>query len=228
VIGFSNLIDDMSSNTMIPLRYTLPDILTNGTSHSINLKIQPLGHFVNVYGSLFEDFGSIVHKVYLDKCRFTKPLKLMLSNSESNASFNVNDDGDEVFELWKIVKDELALPLLIDLCDKAGLDLPPCFMTLPVELKLLIFDYLPGDDLAKMCCTCSTLQDLASNDELWKKKFEEEFGQMLNGMWFYKNLYAHYRATKKSEPFSFRIPRSLIMRYSQRKRISNRFGMAPI
>ncbi|GAU14966.1 hypothetical protein TSUD_47610 [Trifolium subterraneum] len=222
-ISCSHLVDNMSSSSMISLRYTLPEILTNGLSRSVNLKIQTLGNFVNVYGSLSNDVGSRVHKVYLDKCRFARPLELMmLSNSESNASVsaNVNDDGDEVFELWKIVKDRLVLPLLIDLCDKAGLDLPPCFMRLPMELKLLIFEYLPADDLAKVCCTCSELQYLASNDELWKKKFEGEFGQRTDGMKYFKNLFALYRATKKKaeEPHPFRIPRSGIMRYFQRRR----------
>ncbi|PNY17474.1 F-box protein skip22-like [Trifolium pratense] len=231
-ISCSHLVDGMSSSSMISLRYTLPEILTNanGLSHSVNLKIQTLGNFVNVYGSLSDDVGSRVHRVYLDKCRFARPLELMLSNSESNDSVSVNDDGDEVFELWKIVKDRLVLPLLIDLCDKAGLDLPPCFMRLPMELKLLIFEYLPGDDLAKVCCTCSELQYLASNDELWKKKFEEEFGQGTNGMKFFKNLFAFYRATKKKaeEPRPFRVPRTGIMRYFQRRRGANRFGMPPI
>lgn len=219
-ISSSHLIDDMSSSSMICLRYTLPEILTNGSPHSLNLKIQTLGHFVNVYGSLYDDVGSSVHRVYLDKYRFSKPLKFMLSNFESIASFNVNDDENEVFELWKIVNDRLALPLLMDLCDKAGLNLPPCFMSLPMELKLLIFEYIPGDDLAKVCCTCSKLQYLASNDELWKKKFEEEFGQSVNGMRFYKSLYARYRATKKNsdQSFSFRIPRTRILRYFQRRR----------
>ncbi|KEH22785.1 F-box SKIP22-like protein [Medicago truncatula] len=220
-ISISHLIDDMSSSSMISLRYTLPEILTNGSSHSLNLKIQTLGHFVNVYGSLYDDVGSSVHMVYLDKCRFAKPLEfLLMSNSESNACVNVDGDKDEVLELWKIVNDRLAFPLLIDLCDKAGLILPPCFMSLPMELKLVIFEYLPGDDLAKVCCTCSKLQYLASNDELWKKKFEEEFGQSVNGMRFYKSLYAQYRETKKNseQSFSFRIPRTRILRYFQRRR----------
>lgn len=231
-ISCSNLVDDMSSSSssMISLRYTLPEILTNGSSHAVNLKIQTLGNFVNVCGSLCDDAGSRVHRIYLDKSRFAKPLELMLENSEFNGNFN--DGGDKVFELWKIVKDGLALPLLIDLCDKAGLELPPCFMRLPMELKLLIFEYLPGDDLAKVCCTCSELQYLASNDDLWKKKFEEEFGQRrVNDMKFFKNLFAQYRATKKKleQPILFQNPRrSGIMRFFQRRRFPNRFGMPPI
>lgn len=226
--------DDVSSSSMISLRYTLPEIVSKGLSHAVDLKIQTLGNFVNVYGSLFDDVGSRVHRVYLDKFRFAKPLELMLANSEPSASVsvNVNDGGDdEVFELWKIVKDKLALPLLIDLCDKTGLDLPPCFMRLPMELKLLIFEYLSGDDLAKVCCTCSELSYLASNDELWRKKFEEEFGDRVNGMKFFKNLFAHYRATKKKSeqpPPPFRNPRSGFVRYFQRRRGPIPFGMPPI
>ncbi|CAK8573814.1 unnamed protein product [Lathyrus sativus] len=233
-------IDDVSSSSMISLRYTLPEIVSKGLSHAVGLKIQTLGNFVNVYGSLCDDVGSRVHRVYLDKFRFAKPLELMLANSEPNANANAsvsvsvsgndNDGGDdEVFELWKIVKDKLALPLLIDLCDKAGLDLPPCFMRLPMELKLLIFEFLSGDDLAKVCCTCSELSYLASNDELWRKKFEEEFGHRMNGMKFFKNLFAHYRASKKKSekpPLPFRNPRFL--GYFQRRRGPVPFGMPPI
>ncbi|KAL5070265.1 hypothetical protein RYX36_021152 [Vicia faba] len=231
-------IDDFSSSSMISLRYTLPEIVTKGLSHAVDLKIQTVGNFVNVYGSLVDDVGSRVHRVYLDKFRFAKPLELMLANSEPSGnasvgvSVDVNDGGDdEVFELWKIVKDKLALPLLIDLCEKAGLDLPPCFMRLPMELKLLIFEYLSGDDLAKVCCTCSELSYLASNDELWRKKFEEEFGDRMNGMKFFKNLFAHYWATKKKskqKPPFFPTPRSGIMRYFQRRRGPHPFGVPPI
>ncbi|XP_058739216.1 F-box protein SKIP22-like [Vicia villosa] len=230
--------DVSSSSSMISLRYTLPEIVSKGLSHAVNLKIQTLGNFVNVYGSLLDDVGARVHRVYLDKFRFAKPLKLMLANSEPNGSasvgvsVDVNDGGDdEAFELWKIVKDKLALPLLIDLCDKAGLELPPCFMRLPMELKLLIFEYLSGDDLAKVCCTCSEMSYLASNDELWRKKFEEEFGDRMNGMKFFKNLFAHYRAMKKKSeqpPLPFRNPRYGIMRYFQRRRGPHPFGVPPI
>ncbi|KAL3570609.1 hypothetical protein D5086_027858 [Populus alba] len=58
-----------------------------------------------------------------------------------NDGMNENDRSsmlyleNENFELWKIVKDGLFLPLLIDLCKKVGLFLPPCLMRLPTELK---------------------------------------------------------------------------------------------
>lgn len=234
-ISCSHLLDEWPSS-MISLRYTLPEILTNGSSHTVNLKIQTLGHLVNVCGSLFDDVGSKLHRVCLDKCKFARPLGLMLANSESKASSNDGggDDpcgnGNEVFELWKMVKDRLALPLLIDLCEKAGLDLPPCFMRLPMELKLMILEYLPGVDLAKVAFTCSELRYLASSDELWKKKFEEEFGQVGSRVRFFKDLFAQYWVTrKKSEQrLPFRPHQTSIMRYFPRRRGPNPFGMPPI
>ena len=45
----------------------------------------------------------------------------------------------QVLNLWKTIKDEIALPLMLDLCAKAGLPSPPCFMDLPPELKTKIF-----------------------------------------------------------------------------------------
>ncbi|XLR69845.1 hypothetical protein HN51_016966 [Arachis hypogaea] len=73
----------------------------------------------------------------MDNRKFAKPLKLMLENFESKDNFDndaVVDQQSEIFELWKMVKDRLALPLLIDPCDKAGLDPPPCFMS-PQNLR---------------------------------------------------------------------------------------------
>lgn len=43
--------------------------------------------------------------------------------------------GREVYEFWKIVKDGLALPLLIDLRAKAAVPSPLCFTRLPLELR---------------------------------------------------------------------------------------------
>ena len=158
---------------------------------------------MNVYGSLSGDAGSGVHRVCLDKRKFAKPLELMLANCESKSGFDdgVDDQHEsEVFELWKMVKDRLALPLLIDLCEKAGLDPPPCFMRLPTELKLMILEHLPGVDVAKVACACSELRYLSSNNELWKKKFEEEFGQARSRAKFFKDMFAaHWETKKRSE-----------------------------
>ena len=144
-------------SSMISLRYTLPEILVDGGSHSVNLKFQTLGHFVIVCGGLSDDSGWRLHHVCLDK-------------GESK--------GSDVFEMLKMVKDRVALPLLIDLCEKSGLDLPPCFMELVMELKLLILERVPGVDLAKVACTCSELRFLCNDNELWKKKYLEEFGYL--------------------------------------------------
>ncbi|VVA95780.1 unnamed protein product [Arabis nemorensis] len=52
----------------------------------------------------------------------------------------------EVFAFWRMVKDkdDFVIPLLLDLYDKAGLELPPCLMSLPTELKLKILESLPA------------------------------------------------------------------------------------
>ncbi|XP_057736001.1 F-box protein SKIP22-like [Arachis stenosperma] len=191
-----------ASASSISLRYTLPEILTSdsGVSRTVLLKFQTLGHLVNVYGSLFDDAGSEVHRVSLDKRKFAKPLKLMLGNFESKDNFDddaVVDQQSEIFELWKMVKDRLALPLLIDLCDKAGLDPPPCFMRLPTELKIMILERLPGVDVARIACLCTELEYLSGNNDLWRKKFEEEFGVDGRRAVFFKELFALHWGTRK-------------------------------
>lgn len=167
------------------LCYTLPELLgtVNGNGNynvpeSIVLKFQNVGHCINIYGSLAKG-GSGLHRVCLNENRFVPALEsVWVVNGDSNDEIK-NQDGfleTEVFEFWKIVKDGIALPLLIDLCEKAGLVPPPCFMRLPTELKLKIFESLPGVDLAKVGCVCSDLQYVSSANELWKQKVEEEFG----------------------------------------------------
>eukprot|EP00252_Welwitschia_mirabilis_P006260 TRINITY_DN1708_c0_g1_i1.p1 TRINITY_DN1708_c0_g1~~TRINITY_DN1708_c0_g1_i1.p1 ORF type:complete len:521 (+),score=64.18 TRINITY_DN1708_c0_g1_i1:60-1622(+) len=83
-------------------------------------------------------------------------------------------------ELWRMVKDKLALPLLTDLCQITGRSPPPSLMLLPSELKLTIFSNLPAVDIAKVGCVCAEFKYLCDNEELWKKKYKEEFGQQGN------------------------------------------------
>ncbi|KAK9286155.1 hypothetical protein L1049_014537 [Liquidambar formosana] len=181
-----HLPDEWPSNAFtMSLWYTLPELITSGSDEIENvvLKFQSLGRFVNVYGSLGKN-GSGLHWVCLDEYRFVQTIDLVWAKcdstyemSESDGYSNSNSYPDsEIFEFWKIVKDGLALPLLIDLCDRAGLVSPPCLMRLPTELKLKILELIPGVDVAKVACVCSELRYLSSNSDLWKQKFVEEFG----------------------------------------------------
>ncbi|XVF44951.1 hypothetical protein PTKIN_Ptkin02bG0164400 [Pterospermum kingtungense] len=171
----------------VSLCYSLPELLRDDNNSGPNLtdyvvlKFQTLGRFFLVYGSLVKG-GSGLYKLSLDEYRFAQTLDLVWANCDKNESRNANKDGsftsypeNEVFELWKIVKDGLALPLLIDISYTTGLSLPACLMRLPTDLKLKILESLPGPDIARMGCVCSEMQYLASNNDLWKQKFEEEF-----------------------------------------------------
>nr|DAD48234.1 TPA_asm: hypothetical protein HUJ06_018171 [Nelumbo nucifera] len=172
-----------SMSTAVRVHYTLPDLLVSGCDvlETVILKFQTLGKFVNVYGSLTTK-GSGVYGLSLDESRFVPSINFVwtIYNSQSGV---IDKDGSsksshekEVFEFWKLVKDGLALPLLIDLCDETGLDPPPCFMRLPTELKIRVLELLPGVDVAKFGCVCSEMKYLSSNNNLWKQNFEEEFG----------------------------------------------------
>ncbi|KAI6701515.1 hypothetical protein NL676_015839 [Syzygium grande] len=168
----------------ISLQYSLPELVVDGTQslnmpESVVLKFQSLGHFITVYGSLAKAKSGL-RRICLDERRFAPIIDVMWAND----GVEVNEDGGssssssekEVFEFWKIVKDGLALPLLIDLTERVGLPLPSCFTRLPTELKLKIIESLSGIDLARAGCACSELRYLTSNDDLWKQKYVEEFG----------------------------------------------------
>ncbi|KAI3850362.1 hypothetical protein MKX03_002396, partial [Papaver bracteatum] len=56
--------------------------------------------------------------------------------SDHDSDYKILEHEGKISEFWKMIKDKVALPLLIDLCEKAGLPSPPCFNVLPRELKL--------------------------------------------------------------------------------------------
>ncbi|KAF9606244.1 hypothetical protein IFM89_024065 [Coptis chinensis] len=100
----------------------------------------------------------------------------------------------KVVEFWRIVKDELALPLLTDLCEKTGLIPPPCFTRLPADLKLKILEFLPSANVDKVGRVSSELRYLSRNEQLWKQKFMEEIplGSSLTLLgWYFVRL--HWR-----------------------------------
>ncbi|XP_039173273.1 F-box protein SKIP22 [Eucalyptus grandis] len=170
------------------LQYSLPELVarTQGlnVTESLVLKFESLGHFISVYGRLAKA-KSVLIRVCLNERRFAPIIDVMWVKGDDNVE--VNEDGGslnlssekQVFEFWKIVKDGLALPLLIDLTERVGLPLPSCFTCLPTELKLRIFELLPGIDLARVGCVSSELRYLASDNDLWKQKYDEEFGERI-------------------------------------------------
>lgn len=171
-----------SSALTMSLWYTLPEIDDQGSGvESVLLKFRRLGKFVNVYGSLAKN-GSGLYRVCLDEDRLVFLLNVMWANCNSVVDPSGKDSLSklyperEVFEFWKSVKDRLTLPLLIDLCEKAGLAAPLSFMRLPTDLKLKIMECLPGADVAKVGCVCSELHYLSLDDDLWKQKLVEQFG----------------------------------------------------
>ena len=80
-------------------------------------------------------------------------------------------------------------------------------MSLPAELKLKILGFLPGLEIAKVGCLCSELRNLSSADDLWKQKFEEEFGQGTaeDGMKGFKDLFAQYWKRKNNSAQSVHV-----------------------
>ncbi|PRQ36785.1 putative F-box domain-containing protein [Rosa chinensis] len=118
------------------------------------------------------------YPVWLDEKKFAPAMIDFVwgNNRFDDCHVNVGLLERQVTEIRNIVKNEIALPLLIDLCAVAGLRAPPCLMGLPAELGAKILKSLPGEDIARVSCVCKELRNLANDDELWKQKFAEEFG----------------------------------------------------
>ncbi|KAF5733229.1 F-box family protein [Tripterygium wilfordii] len=178
VDGFRFSEGQLSNTYSLSLWYTLPEFLPNESNSMpefVVLKFQSMGHFMNVYGSMAKGSGSMSCRVCLNEEKFAPILSLVHTHLDKD----MNDlyPEKEVFDFWKIVKDGLALPLLICLCDQNDLVLPACLMRLPAELKLRILELLSVVDTVRMGCVSPEMHYLSSNNDLWKQKFEEEFGK---------------------------------------------------
>lgn len=77
--------------------------------------------------------------------------------------------------LWTALKDGLAFPMLLAAYAEAGLPPPVGLLALPEDIKHRLLELVEAQDLASLCCTCSELRHLASQDELWRPLFEREF-----------------------------------------------------
>ncbi|XP_023738999.1 F-box protein SKIP22 [Lactuca sativa] len=196
----SNNFDIQRNWHLTSFHFTLPDLITTGNIESVKIRFQSLGKYCKVYGSLA---NGIVHSVLLDEDKLVPFLNVVWANcgkvvetmGDNNRVSTVEPER-EVFEFWRKTKDGIAIPLLIDLCEKTGLELPPCFIQLPSELKLKILDSVSGVDVANMSCVCSELRYLASSDELWKQKYVAEFGDC-KGSGSFKERFAKAMESRK-------------------------------
>lgn len=167
---------DPDMNLVIPVSYTTIALYSVCNEDGCDLIDDPIevafsqtGNFVSVYGYFSK---------FLDIYRETFYLPSFIPSLRSAMTLAELEDDDEarVFDLWKTVKDVFCLPLLVDVSKKYHLSPPPCFTNLPTDMKIRILEFLRGDDLARIGCVDVEMNRLSSNDELWKKKFDEEFG----------------------------------------------------
>ncbi|CAN4089640.1 unnamed protein product [Withania somnifera] len=170
-----------SGASRMRLFYTLPDVIDHvkrgdgDVIQSVELKFQSLGKFFIAHGSLSGGVSVSTRRVTLNEDQLVPFLNVVWANCGLNEEVDGAFGEKEVFVFWRNVKDGLVLPLLIDLCEKSNLVLPPCFTRLPTDLKLKILESLPGVEIAKMTCLSSELRYLGSSDDLWKKKYVEQF-----------------------------------------------------
>ncbi|KAL9682799.1 hypothetical protein QQ045_014608 [Rhodiola kirilowii] len=188
VYGFQVPYDRSLPAMKLSLRYTLPELieLNRAAPEFVTVNWHKLGCTLVIHGSLSGNKNRI-YTVKLDESRYASKMELLLRKSSESSEDSVGSEDvflsvlheKEVFEFYKEVKDKLALPLLIDICDKAGFRLPPCLMLLPTELKLKIFELVSATDLAKLACQSSELRYLTSDNSLWKMKYVEKFGNVV-------------------------------------------------
>ncbi|XP_061993636.1 putative F-box protein At1g23770 [Rosa rugosa] len=171
--------DSVSGVSGMSLSYTVPDILQNlgGSIQGIGLRFEKLDKSVRVNGSLTGEDS--VYSVSLEVEKVASFIEfLWASKVDVNDIVSVGlleKQETQVFNFWRTIKDEISLPLMIDLCAKAGLPSPPCLMSLPPELKTKILWSLSGVNIAAIECVCKELQKLGNDGELWKHRLGQQF-----------------------------------------------------
>ena len=163
---------------VLTLKYSLADTRT-----TCNLRVQTIGGNIVIYGAVEGSSKEGVTRLSLNlaaQCsRVEKPGK-------------VSDIFQDRRQLWKDVKDKLALPLLHSICRHGGKEPLASLLSLPSELALQIFMKLPprhqverqtpSCPLVVLACTCSRLRFLVAEDQLWKAAYESRFGANANAM----------------------------------------------
>ncbi|OAY63648.1 F-box protein SKIP22 [Ananas comosus] len=160
-----------SDASNLSVQYTLHDLVDRREERDTKFSIvrcSVMGNFVTIYGYLSVEHPD-VYRVCIDASKIAPFLSLAMDSMSER-------DEKEILKLWNMVKDGVCLPLLIDICAKNRLPLPPCYMRLSRDLKTDILELVSGVDLARIACTCSEMSAICSDDKLWKKKFEKEFG----------------------------------------------------
>ncbi|KAG0558485.1 hypothetical protein KC19_10G032100 [Ceratodon purpureus] len=176
---------------------------TSGVGDAL-LRCQVIGNALVVYGVVTGGQGSEIYRLSLPVSRYLQKDFVVEDNGSTGDALkvlaNVGESGKQdatpmdyqatekrvlpnkvdmfcnIFELWQQVKDNLSLPLLTCMCEKAGLQPPASLLLLPTELKIKVLENLPAGALATICCVCSELKFLAASEELWKARFKEQFG----------------------------------------------------
>lgn len=77
---------------------------------------------------------------------------------------------------WAAAKDALVSRLLAAACEAAGAPPPPALTALPDALKRALLATLPAESLAAVAATCRDLRYAASDEELWRRLYETQFG----------------------------------------------------
>nr|CAB3496591.1 unnamed protein product [Digitaria exilis] len=129
----------------LTIKYTIPELsamlpVAEGGKVAV-LNFSLMANFVMVYGYV-PGVQSEVRRLCLELPRL-EPL-LYLDSDQLSV-----EQERGILDLWRVLKDEMCLPLMISLCQLNGLRLPPCFMALPADLKTKVLDVLLGEDLAK-------------------------------------------------------------------------------
>ncbi|KAF4363207.1 hypothetical protein F8388_020777 [Cannabis sativa] len=146
--------------------YTLSDILKKNESklpQTVELDFESFEQCLSVSVKSKQEEGSIVFQLFFYNHKLESILRFPLSVQHR--------DGFEQF--WTSVRDELAFPLKVKLREEAGFSSLPCLIELHPDLKMKILEFLPGNDVGRLGCTCKEFRILCDDkkeNDFWQTK----------------------------------------------------------
>lgn len=161
------------SPSLVKLHYTWPDIPTIPIACTLQCS------FISstVLVALFTPGGHERHLLLDLSTLKTADSVGSRSSSSSSTILSSTFSTSSIQNLWREVKDTLSYAMLISIHIEAGLQLPPCLSSLPIETIKPILTLLQPIQLAALSATCREFRNLASMDDLWKPFFIRDFPQ---------------------------------------------------
>lgn len=160
-----------------------------------SLTCTSLGPYVMVHGIVDSVSGSEIYQCRLQPTDFVRGNVDLKTSGASTVYYNLH-------RLSRLIKDQVAYPLLAFMRSALGLPQLCGLMALPAEVKLMVLGRLPVPSILNVASTCQEMRSLSNDPSLWQHLVFRDFGrktkdQAKSWKMEYISLYRAKRAHEK-------------------------------